>query len=133
MLIYRIHLVFLILKQHLLSVICFTHKKAGLMVIERKAFNDYTLFCAFAALIFQLFTYLFLCIHFSLQCNKFCHDFYPKFIFNHAYNFLVFSYWLWPVIILWISTCIKLCHYIICNVFVKIFCLYLIYKAVHIA
>ena len=50
MLINRVHLVFLVLKQHLLSVYCFTIKQAGLVVIKLKAFRNHTLFCTFAAL-----------------------------------------------------------------------------------
>ena len=49
-LINHVHLILLILKQHLLSICCFTIKQAGLVVVKRKAFRNHTLFCTFAAL-----------------------------------------------------------------------------------
>ena len=88
MLINRIHLVFLILKQHLLSIYRFTIKQAGLIVIKREAFRNHTLFCAFAALFFHFFVYLSLCIHLCSSGDKLCHDFSTKLIFHQTYHLL---------------------------------------------
>ena len=68
MLIDCVNFVLLILKQHLLPVHCFTIKQAGRMVIKRKAFSNYTLFCTFAALILQFFLYFYM--HKSLPLRQ---------------------------------------------------------------
>ena len=59
----REHLVLLVLKQHLLSVYCFTIKQSGLIVIKRKALGNHTLFGTFAALFRHFFIYLSIRIH----------------------------------------------------------------------
>ena len=51
----RVNLVLPNFKQHLLLLYCFTIKKAGLIVIKRKAFSNHTLFCTFAALLLRFF------------------------------------------------------------------------------
>ena len=88
MLIYHLHLVFLILKQQLLSLYCFSRKQAGLLVIISKDFSDYTLFCAIAELIFQPFIYLSASINHFAECNELFHDFSTKFSFHYVCNFL---------------------------------------------
>ena len=58
-------------------------KQAGLTVNKRKAFDDYTLLCPFAAFIFQHFVYLFTRIHLSSLRNEHYHYFSTKLIFHH--------------------------------------------------
>ena len=58
----QVHLVLLILKQHFLTVYCFTIKQASLLIIKRKSFSDNTFFCIFAALLLYFF-YLSIRIH----------------------------------------------------------------------
>ena len=82
MLINHVHLVLLILKQHLLPVYCLAIKQAGLIVFKRKALSNYTLFCAFTALFFHFLVYLSIRTHLSPQGNKLCHDFSTKLIFH---------------------------------------------------
>ena len=80
-LISRVQLVFLILKQHFLSVYWFT--------LKSMAFTDNTLLVTFVALIFH-FVCPSACIHFFPRYNKACHDFSTKFIFHHAYKLSCF-------------------------------------------
>ena len=57
MLINHAQLMPLVLKQHLLSVYCFTIKQVGLAVIKRKAPSNRTLFCVYAALFLHFFAF----------------------------------------------------------------------------
>ena len=90
-LINRVHLVLLILKQHLFTVYCFTIKQTGLIIIKREAFRNHTLFCTFTALFLHFFAYLSTCLHLCPLGNKLCYDFSNKLVFYQAYiTFLFF-------------------------------------------
>ena len=72
MLIDRVHLALLILKQNLLPVYCFTIKKARLIIIKRKAFSNHTFFCTFAAPLLHFFLSIFLYAYiFALKATNF--------------------------------------------------------------
>ena len=85
-----VHLVLLILKQHLLPVYCFTIKQAGLIVIKRKAFSNHTLFCSFVALPVHFFVYFSIRIHFALNATNSVMAFPPSSSFSMLITFLFF-------------------------------------------
>ena len=87
MLVDRVHLVFLLLKKHLLSVYCFTIKQAVLVVIKRNAFRNHILLCIFAVLFLHLFIYLSIRIHLC----PYIFDFSTKLIFHQTYHLFIFS------------------------------------------
>ena len=90
MLIYRVHLVFLILEQHLLFVYCFTLKQSSLIVIKSKTFSHYALFCTLAALIFHLFVYFVYVYIFALIATNSVMIFPPSSSFIMPVTFLFF-------------------------------------------
>ena len=120
------HLMLLILKQHLLCICRFTIKQAGLVVIKQKAFRKHTLFYTFAALFLtslSSFPYAYI---FALKATNSVMIFPPSSSFIRPMTFLflligsrLFSSFEYPL-------------HIFCNVSIKIFCLYLINKAVSI-
>ena len=87
-LINRVHLVLLILKQRLLPVYCFTIKQAGLIIIKRKALRNHTLFCTFAVHFLHFFVYLSICIHLCLKATNSLMIFPPSSSFMIPITFL---------------------------------------------
>ena len=92
MLIDRVHLALLILKQNLLPVYCFTIKKARLIIIKRKAFSNHTFFCTFAAPLLHFFLSIFLYAYiFALKATNFAIIFPPTSSFIRPITLLFFS------------------------------------------
>ena len=142
MLISRVHLMLLILKQRLLPEYCPTVKQEGLVVIKRKVFRNHTHFCAFAALFItghnmlmlsRQAIYLLYAYFLALKATSSVMIF-PRSLrfFIRPITFFYFFRWVVACYHPLISTCIKHFLHIFCNVSVKIFRFYLISKAVSI-
>lgn len=122
MLIYREHVVFLILKQHVPYVYCFTCRQADLIVTRSKAFSDCTLFVSLQRLSFN-FPSIFLYAYILAPNGTNSIMIFPTsscLIISVTFLFFLLVVACYHALY---TVCIKFCIWIFCYVLVPMFCL----------